>query len=232
MSKLPQNLENPLQFVRCTVGLSQVEFAARIGLSRSLVAKLESEQNGYRKISERVRRLVAREFGAILQPPGAAAPAIDFDQQPYTLASFQAHKQRTPEPLPDEYPVEAIGTALAWVAVAARRSGVAASFHESIGKALTRLSNARDLAKALDKEIRRKRHELSPRDYIAATWLLQFFDLPQVSERLPRFIGCGKDGKPLFELNMDDKRTSSTGAAEKVAMPKTPRFVSPQEQSS
>lgn len=229
---MPENRENPIQYVRLAAGLSQVEFAARLGLSRSLVAKLESRQGSYRQASKRVRKLIAREFGAIIQPLGAVHPAIDFHQQPYTTSSFTKHQQGVREPLADDYPAEAIGKALTWVAEAAQNSAVAASFHEAISRSVSRLSNAGGLAKALDKAIRRKGDTLSTNDYIAATWLLQFFNLPQVSKRLPKFVGWGKDGQALFELTLTraPRARKSPNSADQSPIPNPNGLPSPQEQ--
>lgn len=215
MSRLPQNPRNPIQYVRTRIGLSQFEFAHRLGLSRSLVAKLESEQDGYSAVSDRVRRLIAREFGAILQHSGSPHPALDFSQQPYTSVSFEHHaKHGHQEPLADDYPPEALGTALGWVAGAARKCGVAASFHEAIGKSMLRLQKVPSLAEALDKVVSNKDGGLSSSEVIAATWLRQYFSLPTTDQRVPRFVGCDKHGGPLFELHLDPQETTSGRSAD------------------
>ena len=120
MPKQSQNPTNPVQFVRLITGLAQTEFAKVLGVSRSLLSKIEAGQVGYAEPSARVRRQIARKFGAILQPMGSIPPALDFDHQPFTTLSWQKHQQVTPKPLAEEYPIESLGLALAWVGSAGK----------------------------------------------------------------------------------------------------------------
>ncbi|HWQ90165.1 MAG TPA: hypothetical protein VN673_00730, partial [Clostridia bacterium] len=118
------------------------------------------------------------------------------------------------EPLADDYPPEALGTALGWLAGAARKCGMAASFHEAIGKSMLRLQKVPNLSEALDKVVSNKDGGLSSSEAIAASWLRQYFSLPMTDQRVPRFVGCDKHGGPIFELLLDPQETTSGGSAD------------------
>jgi len=201
MKKTQPNIENPLQFVRRITALSQTDFATKIGVSRSLLAKLESKQQGYQQPSDRVCRMIAREFGAWLQSPDSAHLALGFDHQPYTRAALEKHQKQGRTPFAEDFSLEIIGMALAWVGKAAAKTGYAASFHENLKGMMLRLNEARGLADELDRQLTQTSLDTSKGEYIAATWLQQFFDLPQATARLPRFLGHSRNGEPIYEVN-------------------------------
>ena len=209
------NHSNPLQFVRRIVGLSQAEFAAKLDLSRSLIAKLESKQGRYEQPSDRVRARVIKEFGAILQSESSPCPALDIENQPYTLASFEKHRKPRPMPAQELYPAGTIGTAMEWLASAAKKTGYSGTFNEAVGKALPWLNGAPGLCEALEKEILEHPEKLSAKQQNAANWLLQFFTLPRVQSSVPRPIFDSKSGTPIHEIKfLENSAPASQPTAE------------------
>ena len=196
------NHSNPLQFVRRIVGLSQAEFAAKLDLSRSLIAKLESKQSRYEQPSDRVRARVVKEFGAILQSESSPCPALDIENQPYTLASFEKHRKPRPMPAQELYPAGTIGTAMEWLASAAKRTGYSSTFNEAVGKALPWLDGAPGLCEALENEILEQPDKFSTKQINAANWLLQFFTLPRVQSSVPHLTFDSKTLEPIYELKV------------------------------
>jgi transcriptional regulator with XRE-family HTH domain len=187
-----------LRYVRRTVGLSQVAFAAKLGLSRSLLGKLESQQEGYQEISDRVRVRVADEFGAYLQPEGAAHPVLDILDRPYSYSSFEQHRKRNMLPSTYHYPPEVVGAAMKLVTAAAKKTGYSSSLDDAIGRALQWLATAPGFDGALESEILEQPVDLSATEKKAALWLLRFFMLPKVKSSLPGFLGFTSSGEPYF----------------------------------
>jgi transcriptional regulator with XRE-family HTH domain len=203
------NQSNPLQFVRRIVGLSQAEFAAKLDLSRSLIAKLESKQGRYEEPSDRVRARVVKEFGAILQSENSPCPALDIENQPYTLASFEKHRKPRPMPAQELYPSGTVGTAMEWLASAAKKTGYSGTLNEAVGKALAWLNAAPGLSEALEKEILEQTDNFSAKQINAANWLLHFFTLPRVQSSVPQLTFDSKSDEPIYELKVPAHSISS-----------------------
>lgn len=226
MPQKSRNPENPVQYVRRAIGLSQAEFGAALGLSRSLLAKLESRQGGYEQPSDRVRAKIATEFGAILQPEGAAVPALDMEDQPYTLRSFQNHRQRSLAPSSQMFPPEAIGIAMTWIASTARLAGFSGAFNDGIGKAIKWFATFPGLGEALEKEIP---EELSTNQKIAATWLLQYFTMPRLISSLRLFSGYTQTGERFFKISTSGQDAKSPSASSSGSAPVGLHAKSPNE---
>lgn len=132
---------------------------------------------------------------------GSIPPALDFDHQPFTTLSWQKHQQVTPKPLAEEYPIESLGLALAWVGSAAKQAGFSATFHDSLRSMMQRLNEAKELANVLDVAIIQHKHH-SANELAAATWLQQYFHLPKSKASLPQFLGLTEKGERFYEVSL------------------------------
>ena len=184
MGRPSENKDNPLQYVRVLAGMTQEQFAAALGVSKSEISKRETRAPGFEDISESLMKKVAQEFGAIILPRAGKKPWT-WGRKPLTKEYIAEHRRQRLDSNLVKYPPADVLKALGWVAEACgklRREELFCGALEQAVKAVCISVQLRhEIRNLLKKTISLKKQE----DVTALIWLAGAIEDDDLVRNLP-----------------------------------------------
>lgn len=185
MGRPSENKDHPLQYIRDMAGMTQDEFAAILGVSKSVLSKRETRAEGYKTIPISLIKKVAQEFGAVIIPELGKKPWA-LGRKPLTKEYIAEHRQERRHGLRlTQYPPPDVVRALSLVAEACVKLQREELFAHALEQAVKNLCVSVQLRHEIRNRLKKAIGLKQAEDLTALVWLAVAIEESELIKDLP-----------------------------------------------
>jgi transcriptional regulator with XRE-family HTH domain len=196
MGRPSENKDHPLQYIRVMAGMTQDEFAATLGISKSEVSKRETRAPGFEGIPSSLLKKVAHEFGAVIDPRPGRKPTA-WGGKVLTKEYITKHRQQRLDLRLVKYPPAEVIKALYLAAEACVKLRREELFAHALEQAVKNLCVSVQLRHEIRNQIKKVIGLKQPEDITALVWLAGAIEDRDLTKDLPTLPTIGAHQKQV-----------------------------------